>query len=81
MYCILDIRKVETKEFSIEYLLRARDYGRFYRAVVPKLMDFTHTHTYIYGRSEGTKIDFPNFILLNKDVEEYYLPSAITILS
>lgn len=48
MYCILDIRKVETKEFYIEYLLRARDYGRFYRAVVPKLMDFTRTHKYIY---------------------------------
>ena len=39
--CILDIWKVETKEFYIEHLLSAGHYARFYRAVVPKLLDFT----------------------------------------
>ena len=63
--CILDIWKVETKKFYIEHLLRARHYARFYRAVVPKLLDFAedkniyvlyiyiyihiHTHIYIYN--------------------------------
>lgn len=39
--CVLDILKVETREFAIGRPPSARHYVRFSRAEIPRLLDFT----------------------------------------
>ena len=58
--CLLDIWKVETKELHIEHLLRAGQYARFYKAVVPNFWISQKLKIYMYfmGEGNGTPLQY-----------------------